>query len=152
MRRSQLLVLIAAAVVIFIAVSFVLARVFGANNSEQSAITGLVKAEAAGDQVGMMQRIKGCQQSSPCRARVAQDATALKHPGNVSIIQLQPSTSFSFGGITKTARVAWSVGSSLPIVQCIKVHRGGNVVGGLTVELLQISRRIKTDAACPAHY
>jgi hypothetical protein len=152
MRRTQLFVLIAAGAVIFIAVSFVLARVFGANNAEQSAITSLVKAEAAGDQGAMLARITDCDRSASCRARIAEDASALKRSGSVSIIQLQPSTSFSFGGITKTARVAWSVGSSLPIVQCIKVHRGGNVLNGLTVELLQISTRIKTNAACPAHY
>lgn len=152
MRRGQLLLLIAVGVVIFLVVSFGLARVFGANNAEQSAITGLVKAEAAGDRAGVLARIDDCTKSASCRARVAQNATALKRAGSVSIIQLQPSTSFSFGGITKTARVAWSVGSSLPIVQCVKVHRGGNVLDGLTVQLLAVSRRIKSDAVCPAHY
>jgi hypothetical protein len=151
-RRSQLLALVAVGIVIFLVVSFGLARIFGANNAEQSAITGLVKAEAAGDQAGMLQRITGCEQSTSCRARVAEDAVSLKHAGAVSIIQLQPSTSFSFGGLTKTARVAWSVGPSLPIVQCIKVHRGGNVLDGLTVQLLEISRRIKSNAACPRSY
>ncbi|MGO9498580.1 MAG: hypothetical protein ACLQA5_18005, partial [Solirubrobacteraceae bacterium] len=80
------------------------------------------------------------------------NAAALKHAGSVSIIQLQPSTSFSLGGTEGTARVAWDVGSSLPIVQCVKVRRGGNPISGLSVELLVVSRRIKTDAACPAHY
>lgn len=152
MRRTQLFALIALGVAIFLLVSFGLARVFGANNAEQTAITGLVKAEAAGNQAGMLQRITGCEQSASCRARVAEDAVSLKHAGSVSIIQLQPSTSFSFGGLTKTARVAWSVGSSLPIVQCVEVHRGGNVLDGLTVELLKISRRIKSNTDCPRSY
>ena len=70
----------------------------------------------------------------------------------VSIIQLQPSTSFSLGGTEGTARVAWNVGSSLPIVQCVKVRRAGNPISGLSVELLEVSRRIKSDTACPARY
>ena len=78
------------------------------------------------------------------------NAAALEHAGAVSIIQLQPSTSFSLGGTEGTARVAWEVGSSLPIVQCVKVRRAGNPISGLRVELLEVSRRIPSDAACPA--
>ena len=50
MRRRYLLSLVALGVVLFVAISIGLARVFGANGAEQSAITSLVKAEAAGDQ------------------------------------------------------------------------------------------------------
>ena len=46
--------------------------------------------------------------------------------------------------------MAWDVGWSLPIVQCVRVRRAGNVLSGLRVELLEISPRIKTDADCPA--
>jgi hypothetical protein len=51
-----------------------------------------------------------------------------------------------------TARVAWRAGSSLPIVQCVRVRRAGDVFGGLTVQLLAISVRIKSDSSCPARY
>lgn len=153
MRRGWLLVLIVLGVAVFLGVSFLLARVFGANGAEQSAITALIKAEAAGDQRGMLQRIVGCAASAGCRARVAQDAAALRHPGAVSIIQLQPSTSFSLGGMTGTARVAWNADGSLPIVQCVRVRRAGNVIDGLKVELLEISRRIlPSSSPCPARY
>ena len=70
----------------------------------------------------------------------------------LSIIQLQPSTSFSLGGTEGTARVAWNAGGSLPIVQCVKVRRAGNPISGLSVQLLVVSKRIASDAACPAHY
>ncbi len=152
MRRSRLVLLIALGIVIFIGVSFALARVFGANGAEQSAITGLVKAEAAGNESGVLSRIVGCSQSASCRARVAEDVGSLKRSGAISIIQLSPSTGFSLGGMTGTARVAWSAGSSLPVVQCVRVRRAGNLLSGLKVELLEISRRIKTDAACPRSY
>ena len=56
-------------------------------------------------------------------------------------------------GTEGTARVAWNTSSyGLPIVQCVKVRRGGNPISGLKVELLVVSRRIASDAACPARY
>ena len=152
MRRRYLLSLVALGVVLFVAISIGLARVFGANGAEQSAITSLVKAEAAGDQQAMLARIQGCVQSPSCRARVAENAGNLRRPGAVTIIQLAPSTGFSLGGMVGTARVAWRAGSSLPIVQCVRVRRSGDLFGGLTVQLLEISLRIKSDSSCPAHY
>jgi hypothetical protein len=152
MRRRYLLSLIVLGVVLFVAISIGLARVFGANGAEQSAITALVKAEAAGDQQAMLARVKGCAQAPSCRARVAENALNLKRPGTVTIIQLEPSTSFSLGGTLGTARVAWKTGTSLPIVQCVRVRRSGDVFGGLTVQLLEISARIRSDSGCPARY
>lgn len=152
MRRRYMLLLVALGVVLFVAISVGLARVFGANGAEQSAVTALVKAEAAGDQNGMLSRIQGCAQSSSCRTRVANNAVNLRRPGAVTIIQLEPSTSFSLGGKVGTARVAWRAGSSLPIVQCVRVKRSGDVLGGLTVHLLEISVKIKGDSPCPARY
>ncbi len=152
MRRRYLLSLVALGVVLFVAISIGLARVFGANGTEQSAITSLVKAEAAGDQQAMLARIEGCAESPSCRARVGLNAVDLKRPGAITIIQLQPSTSFSLGGMVGTARVAWRAGSSLPIVQCVRVRRSGDVFAGLTVQLLEISVRIKSDSSCPARY
>ncbi|MGO9891527.1 MAG: hypothetical protein ACLP0L_27000 [Solirubrobacteraceae bacterium] len=151
MRRAYI-VGIAVAIPVFLVISAMLARVFSANSAEQSAITSLVQSEARGDVNSILGEIKGCRTDPACRTRATVNAAALKHAGSVSIIQLQPSTSFSLGGTEGTARVAWDVGSSLPIVQCVKVRRGGNPISGLSVELLVVSRRIKTDAACPAHY
>jgi hypothetical protein len=151
MRRAYI-VGIAVAILLFLVISAMLARVFSANSAEQSAITSLVQSEARGDVNSILGEIRGCRTDPVCRTRATVNAAALKHAGSVSIIQLQPSTSFSLGGTEGTARVAWDVGSSLPIVQCVKVRRGGNPISGLRVELLEVSRRIKTDAACPAHY
>ncbi len=133
-------------------ISALLARVFSANGAEQSAITALVKAEAAGDAQAMALKIDRCSQQASCRSRVATNAAALKRSGTVSIIQLQPSTSFSLGPKVGTARVAWSAGGSLPIVQCVRVRRSGNVLSGLRVHLLEISLRIKSDSTCPRTY
>ena len=48
--------------------------------------------------------------------------------------------------------MAWAAGSSLPIVQCVKVRRAGNPISGLRVDLLVVSVRIPSGADCPAHY
>jgi len=151
MRRSYIVVMVAG-ILLFLVTSALLARVFSANSAEQSAITALVQSEARGDVNAIVSDIAGCRTNAACMHRAATNATALQHAGSVSIIQLQPSTSFSLGGTEGTARVAWNVGSSLPIVQCVKVRRGGNPISGLKVELIVVSRRIPSDAACPARY
>jgi hypothetical protein len=150
-RRAYILP-IAAAIIVFLVVSALLARIFSANSAEQSAITSLVKDEARGDTGAVIGDIANCRASPTCRTRAGYNATTLKRPGAVSIIQIQPSTSFSIAGTLGTARVAWSVGGSLPIVQCVKVRRTGNAISGLKVDLLVVSRRIKSDTACPAQY
>lgn len=151
MRRVYLAA-IAVAVLLFLTISAVLARVFSANGAERSAITALVRAQARGDANAILDDIVGCRSAPSCRRRATQNATALRHPGTVSIIQLQPSTNFSLAGTLGTARVAWDVASSLPIVQCVRVRRTGNAISGLRVELLEVSPRIKSDAACPARF
>jgi hypothetical protein len=146
------IVLIVLGVLVFLAISTLLARVWSAEGAERSAITALVQAEARGDQTAMLSRIRGCGASTSCRARVAQDVAALRHPGKVSILQLQSSAGFSLTGSVGRARVAWTAASSLPIVQCVRVRRAGNAWRGLRIELLAISPRIKSDADCPASF
>jgi hypothetical protein len=147
MRRVYL-VAIALGILVFLAVSGLLARVFSADSAERSAITTLVQAEARGDQRAIVKQIKGCSKNSACRARAASDAHALKHRGSVAILQLEPSTGFSITSTVGQARVAWKAGRSLPIVQCVRVRRAGNVVSGLRIELLAVSARLKGSASC----
>jgi hypothetical protein len=150
--RRLYLVLIPLAVILFVAISALLARAWSADGAESSAITDLVKAEARGSTSEVIAAIQSCRSHPACRARAAYNAGGLRHRGSVSIIQLQPSTGFTLTGTLGTARVAWDVGSSLPIVQCVRVRRAGDVIQGLQVELLVVSRRIKSDAVCPARF
>ncbi|MDQ6607705.1 MAG: hypothetical protein M3Z06_14310 [Actinomycetota bacterium] len=151
MRRSYLILLIAVCLVVFLGVSAILARVFSIDGAERAAITALVQAEARGDQAGMIKQLYHCGDPA-CRQRVAYDAARLRLPGGVSIILINPSAGFSLTGSTGTARVAWSAGNSLPVVQCVKVQRAGNALSGLRIRLLKIGKRIKSDTACPAKY
>ncbi len=149
MRRLYIIVGIGVGVLIFLAISAVLARVFSVDGAERSAILALVQTEARGNASGVVGRIDGCQQDAACRARAEANAAELKHRGSVSILELNPSAGFSLTSTLGTARVAWNVGGSLPIVQCVRVRRAGNVLSGLRVELLSITQKLAGDATCP---
>jgi hypothetical protein len=148
MRRIRLAA-VTLVVLLFFAISALLARIFSAEGAERSAITALIQAEARGDAQAMLAQMHGCASDAGCRARVVADAAALKLPGSVSILQIQPSTGFSLTGTLGYARVAWNAGNSHPIVQCVRVRHAGNAVSGITIQLLSISARLKGDATCP---
>jgi len=152
MRRLHLVALIVVAVIVFVGVSVVLARVFGVDAAERDAITSLVQAEARGDQSYVLDHVQGCRQRPACRNRVAHNIAALTHSGSVKVIQILPSAGFSLTSTLGIARVAWEVGSSLPIVQCLRVRRAGNALRGLNVELLAITPRIASDSDCPSSF
>jgi hypothetical protein len=152
-RRSRLIALIVLLVVVFVLISGLLARAFSGDSAEQSAVTALVRDEARGDAAAMIATIKGCSASPACRERAQYDATTLKHSGNVSVIDYGASTGFSLGSTLGTARVAWEiVTQTKPVVQCVRVRRAGNILSGITIELLEISKRINSGADCPARY
>lgn len=146
------LALIALGIVLFLAVSALLARTFSVDGAERAALTGLVHDEARGDQPGVVATIAGCSSSASCRARIASVTAPLRRAGSVSILQIQPSAGFSFAGTLGIARVAWRAGSSLPIVQCVRVRRAGNAISGLHVELLAITPRVESDSDCPTRF
>jgi len=152
MRRLRMVGLIVLGVIVFLIVSALLARALSVDGAERSAITALIQAEARGRAEAMMALIQGCRRQPACRVRVREDARTLSRPGRVSILELSPSAGFSLGGTLGTARVAWQAGRALPVVQCVRVRRAGDVLSGLHVELLELSARIRTDADCPARY
>ncbi len=150
--RSLRFLILAVIAALFVAVTVLLARAFTVDGAERSAIEALLRAEARGDAGGMVAQIDRCRQDPGCQVRAREDAAALTRPGKLAILELNPSAGFSLGSTTGTARVAWRAGDSLPIVQCVRVRRAGNVVSGLRVELLKISRRINTSSDCPPSY
>jgi hypothetical protein len=149
MPRVRLLALIGVAILVFLVISGLLARAFSADGAERSAVTGLVQAEARGDLSGAIARVQHCSADPACPARMTASVAKLERSGSVSILQLEPSTSFSLGSTLGTARVAFRIGDSLPIVQCVRVRRAGSVLSGLRIELLAVSAPKKGDATCP---
>ncbi|HEY2439045.1 MAG TPA: hypothetical protein VGI07_02375 [Solirubrobacteraceae bacterium] len=150
MRRRSVIASIGLAVVLFVVISVLVARAVGVGDAQNAAVTALVRAEARGDTNGVIALISGCSRSAACRARAATLAASLRSPGALSVLQVQPSTNVALSGSVGTARIAWLVGSSLPLVQCVRVRNAGNVLAGFTIEILQVSGRLASDATCPS--
>jgi hypothetical protein len=149
-RRRPPLPLIAAVLMVFVLVSALLARVYSAVSAERSAITALVQDEARGDQGAMLNALYRCRSSPACQARVAENATKLRRPSPISVLELTVSSSFPLGGNTGVARIAWQPGGGLlPVTQCVRVRHAGNPITGLSVQLLAVTKRIKTNGDCP---
>jgi hypothetical protein len=147
--RSLKLTIIALAVLVFIAVSAGLARVLSANNAERGAIASLLDAQARGDGPAMARLIEGCAPGSACAARQQANAAKLRRAGDVKIALLTPSSRFLLGEKRGVTRVAWSIiGTGQTHVQCVGVHRTGNVVSGMGVELTSLSAPINNEADC----
>jgi hypothetical protein len=143
-RRRRLL--IASGVLVFLAISFLLARWLALENVERDDIVTLLAAEARGDAKAMLAQLRGCDRS--CRANVISDARRLKRPGTVLILADQSQTAYSLTGAVGETRVAWKAASRLPVVQCVKVERSGNVLSGLVIRLLAVSVPIPDTADC----
>ena len=149
MRRLPRILLVALAAVAFLLVSFGLARVLSANGAERAAIEGLLAAQVRGDAHGMLARLSGCAERPACAAAARANAARLRTPGDLQIVRLDPSTSFSLGGRSGTARVVWRTTERTTVVQCVAVRRGGDVLHGLTVELRALSPPIPRESSCP---
>ncbi len=72
----------------------------------------------------------------------------LHRAGSVKILQLESKTAYSLSGATGKTRVAWTVLGKLPVVQCVEVHRTGNVVSGIHVQLIGLSTPIDNEGIC----
>lgn len=152
MRRRWIIVSIVAGIVVFLAIATLLTRALNVGDAENAAITSLVQAEAHGNTPEVISLITGCQANATCRARATANTAALRHDGQVSIAEMNLSSTFSVTSTLGTARVAWVAGNSLPRVQCLRVRHAGSVIQGFTIQLLVVSRRIRSDADCLSHF
>ena len=149
MSRPARIVLILIGVVLFLAISVMLAQILGVGGAERNASTRLIAAEARGDVGAMLRSIDGCAVTPRCRQLAVQNAARLRRPGHVQILNYASSKSFSVGSTHGTARIAWRVPGRTPVVQCIEVHRNGNPITGFKVHLLSLGTPIRSDASCP---
>jgi hypothetical protein len=145
---SRRLPLILAAVLVFLAVSFELARWLSTESTERDKVHRLLEAQARGDANAMLAQLRGCDDAA-CRALVRRDARILKRRGAVKIVSYESGTSYALGSATGDTRVAWtSLQQGLVIVQCVSVHRGGSALAGRSVTLLRISAPIDRQGSC----
>ena len=146
--RGKRLVLIALGVVLFLAVSGLLARFLSTENVERDDVLAVLQAEAVGNERAMLSQLSGCRAQPGCVAVVKADAASLHRRGSVKILSLTSSTAYSLTGATGTTRAAWTVIGHLPTVQCVTVKRTGNFFTGVSVALLSIGAPISNEADC----
>jgi hypothetical protein len=139
--------LIAAAVIVFLAISVVVARWLNSDTVERGAITELLRAQARGDSKAMMRRL-ACRDAA-CQAIVRTNAQRLKAPGELKIALYQSGTWHALEAKTKQTRVVWFTPGKLTTVQCVLVRRTGNVLAGTAVSLLRLSAPIGRESSCP---
>jgi hypothetical protein len=138
------------AVVLFLAISGLLARFFSVENVERDDDLALVQAEARGSVAGMLDQLSGCRASPSCVAGVKADAIdpRLRRAGAVKILQLESKTANSLFGATGKTRLAWTVIGKSPVVQCVDVRRTGNFFVGIDVQLIGLSAPIGNEGIC----
>lgn len=134
--------------VLFLAISALLARFLSTENVERDDLLALLQAEASGNEEGMLSQLSGCRMSPTCVASVKTNAAAVRRSGSVKIISLTSHTAYSLTGATGPTRVAWTVIGHLPTVQCVKVKRTGNFFAGVSVALLSLSAPIPNEGDC----
>jgi hypothetical protein len=142
------IVLIALGLLLFLALSALLARWLSVENAERDKDAALLQAQATGDVPAMLAQLDGCRRRPSCVATVREDATRLRRPGAVKILALKSSTAYSLTGASGATRLAWTVIGRLPVVQCVQVRRSGNALTGITVALLSLSAPIPNEADC----
>jgi hypothetical protein len=147
MRRGRTLILIGLAAFLFLGFSALLARALTGAGDERSRVLTLVEAQAAGDASAALAELPGCRSQPACAEVMRTRVRELSRPGQVEILNYTPSVQVALTRRTGVGRVAWRAGSSLPVVQCVRVRRDGPLTGA-DVELLSISAPIGNEESC----
>jgi hypothetical protein len=147
-RRSTAFYLVAGfGLFVFLGLSFLLARGLTGSNTERGKVLDVLEAQAQGDAQAVLAQLPACRAEPACvqvtEARVAK----LRRPGEVQILNYEPSTRLSLTRRTGSGRVAWRAGKGLPVVQCVRVRREGPLTGS-GVTLLALSDPIGLDSSC----
>jgi hypothetical protein len=148
MSRSARLSLIGLAVLLFLAISVVLARWLSLENVERDDVLAALQSQARGNAGAVLAQLHGCRSDPGCTATVEADAQRLRGPGDLKILAYDSHTSYSLTSATGKTRVAWKLPGRLPVVQCVLVRRSGNALTGLSVSLRALSAPIPLQADC----
>jgi hypothetical protein len=132
---------------VFLGLSFLLARGLTGSSTERGKVLDVLEAQARGDAAAVLAQLPACRAEPACARVTEQRVAELKRPGEVEILNYEPSTRLSLTRRTGTGRVAWRAGESLPVVQCVRVRREGPLTGG-GVTLLALSKPIDLEGAC----
>lgn len=140
-RRRRLLVVAVPVLVVFLAVSFVVARFLTTENRERDLVTELLRAEARGDAAAVLHRLHAC--DAACATRVRAVVPRVTGPGAVKVIRLDSATAYSLGTSEGWTRVVWARqvdgATTRPVVQCVRVRRNRSPLTGRSVSLLRLT-------------
>ena len=148
MRRTTLVTAVTFGLFVFLGISFLLARALVGSGSERSKVLDILEAQARGDADAVLDAMPRCQRDPTC-AQVTRDRVArLRRPGDVQILNFEPSTRAAITDQTGQARVVWRTrDKTFPVVQCVVVHREGPLSGG-GVQIDSISNPIGLESSC----
>jgi hypothetical protein len=146
MGRPRVLVIVFV-VFVFLGVSFLLARGLTGAGNERSQVLDVLRAQARGDADAVLALLPACRAEPACAQVTRERVAKLRRPGKIEILNYRPSVQVALTSQLGTGRVAWRAGTSLPVVQCVRVRRDGPVTGG-DVELLSISAPIGNQSSC----
>jgi hypothetical protein len=146
-RRPAILLAVGFGVFVFLGLSFLLARGLTGSSAERGKVLDLVEAQAHGDADAVLAMLPACDAEPACRRVTADRVAELRRPGDVEILNYEPSTRLSLTRRTGSGRVAWRAGRGLPVVQCVRVRRDGPLTGG-GVTLLALSKPIEPTGTC----
>ena len=148
MGAVKRLVLIAAAILAVLAISFLVARWLNNDSVERGKVTQLLEDQARGDAAAMLRRLEDCGDPR-CVAVVRRNAERLRATGELKIALYQSQTAHAVTSRTRFTRVVWFTPARLTTVQCVLVRREGNVFAGTTVSLLRVTAPIGRESSCP---
>jgi len=146
--RAGRIGLLAAAAAAFVVLALAIGRVLTLGNAERDAVYRLVRAEAAGDQSVALSRVHGCAGDAACVQRVRRTIARVRHPGTPKLLRFDGPGGLALTGRSGPARVAWKVGTALPVVQCVRLRTTGDPVGGYTVRITGVEEPTALDEPC----
>ena len=147
MRRARVYIAVGFAAFVFLGLSGLLARALTGSGTERAQVLELVEAQARGDVDAALAELPDCRAQPACATVMRDRVAELRRPGEVEILTYDPSVRVALTRRTGVGRVAWRVGDSGPIVQCVRVRREGPLTGA-GVELVAISEPIGAEESC----
>lgn len=147
MNRSVALTLTGLAVVLFVIASFLAARALTGAGEERAQVLELLRLQAAGDVEAVLDRLPSCKAEPACARQTAAMVERHEGQGRVEILRYEPSVQVAVMDIRGTGRVAWRIGSGLPIVQCVRVRRAPPISSD-RVDLIALSDARSAESPC----
>jgi hypothetical protein len=145
--RATALTLTGLAVVMFIIGSLLLARALTGAGDERAKVLEVLKAQAAGDVAGVLDRLPACKAQPACVRQTTEMVKRHARPGRVEILRYEPSVQVAVITTRGVGRVAWRVGQGLPVVQCVRARRAGPVSRD-RVELIALTDARSAESSC----